>query len=176
MYCRKSLMFILSLLIFVAESYSQSSAKRKYSIEYGTVEKIQNGESSKFYFIDYGNKFRVESFDNTGALKFTEIYDGTIFYSIQGNKIDTIGPLRNPYFYSADPAGYKKNKRFKTLPPKTIAGKQCAGFEYYNTVINQMITIYGWNNIVMLHNNGYQVDEAVKFDSEKPSVSFILGQ
>ena len=174
MYCRKSLLFVLSMFIFVSESYSQASARKKYSIEYGMVENTKSGGSSKFYFIDYGNKFRNESFDNTGALKFTEVYDGINLYSIQGNKIDTLGQVRNQYLHSADPAGYKKNKRFKTLPPKTIAGIQCTGFEYYNTVINQMITIYGWNNIIMLYNTGDNISEAVKFDPEKPSVSFTL--
>lgn len=169
-YLRKTVIFIF--LFFIAEAgYSQSP--RKYTIEYGTVEyKTKNG-TSKFYFIDYGNKFRQELIRENKLT--TEIYDGKIFYSIANNKVDTLGAIRNPYFGSANPDGYKKNKNFKILPPKTILGNKCVGFEYYNTLVGQSISIYGFGNIVMMQCvDGVPIKEAVKFDPAKPIVSFRL--
>ena len=166
------LIFILSSLLFVMTGYAQKKTDKKYAIEYGTVNSKTSKGTKNFYFIDYGNKSRSESFDTSGTLVVTQIYDGSVLYSIVGNAIDTIGPVRNAYFDSANPEGYKKNQKFKMLPSKTIAEKQCIGFEYYSSVVNEMITIYGWNNIIMFHESGGSKIEAIKFDDAKPSVSF----
>ena len=169
---RLRLIFILSSLLFVMTGYAQTKTGKKFTIEYGTVNSKTSRGTQNFYFIDYGNKFRLESFDTSGTPVVTEIYDGSSLYSIKGNVINTVGPVKNAYLYSANPEGYKKNQKFKMLPSKDIAEKQCIGFEYFNSVINQMITIYGWNNIVMFHNTGDFQVEAIKFDDAKPSVSF----
>ena len=174
----KRLCLALTFPIVCVGCYSQtpSSATKKYLIEHGTMEYKRNDGTSKYYFTDYGNKFREEFFDNSGALTHEEVYNGEVYYSIQGNSIDTLGKINNPYFNSADPQGYKKNRRYKILgEAKTIASQPCQGFEYYNSVVAEMITIYGWNNIVMQQSRDGIVDkEAVKFDPQRPTVSFEL--
>jgi hypothetical protein len=158
-----------------AMAQTPPSTINNFTVMYGTVEYKTDKGKSILYFTDHGNKFREDNFGGDGKLRYTEIYDGNYLFSIQADRVDTIGMIKNRYFMSADQNGYKRNKNFKKLSPKTIAGKQCEGFEYFNTVINKTIIIYGWNNIQMEYTvDGVSYKVAEIFNPVKPSIPFKL--
>ena len=174
---RKIIFAIIPSLLLMAAVHAQTPTINNFNVEYGTVEYKTTRGKNIFHFKDNGNRFRNEIFDSAGSLVSAEIYDGTNLYSIQNGKVDTMGLVRNKYFRSADPNGFKRNSKFKKLPTKTIADRQCEGFEYFNSVTGRMITIYGWNGIIMQNTVEDDVPtmmEAVKFDPARPSVSFRL--
>ncbi len=171
----KNTSFFIAFSVIFLSTVCCSSAlaqQKKYTVEYGTLE--YKTENHKLYFIDHGNRYR-EEFTRNGVTT-TNIYDGTHLYSRQSGRIDTMA-VRNRYYNSADPAGFRRERNFKTLPPKTIAGKECTGFEYYNSVLGQTVVLYEWNNLTMYQSiDGTVYLEAVRFDPSRPTVSFQPGR
>ena len=158
---RNILFFLSAVILFVVTAAAQTPVK-KYNIKSGiitfeSIMKMGDFEIKKkmvLYFDDYGMKECKETFSKD-KLEESNFSDGKNLYFVKHNQKTAFkqgsayrGTELRVEWSEFGTEKDRQSGKYKKLPPKKVAGKDCDMFEYNDG--KGTITLYGgWNKILL---------------------------
>lgn len=177
MLCRR--IFLLCLLANLAGPVL-AQKQPPYGVPCGTIvyDMPRTKERVKFYFIDNGRKFRSEFYNVQNKLYQVELYDGDTLYSrsLEKHETSVLGPIRDlNNFLSKTEKVLQRKPKFKKGAPRTIIGKPCQQFYYFNPLMKDDFVVCSWEGIEFEVQIGDKIFKKIQsFDPSLPAASLFL--